>query len=1129
MSTIPERKLAWGFGLALVILAANALISYQDLAKLYASTRWFARSRDVLRGIHLVSAAFKDAEAARRGFFVDGNPDDRIEFNRAAERVMSRIDELHGLTSEHPEQHKRSRQLEADARARLGELRGSILRAESAGPDSFRRAFGDAPMRERLRTFFQRAKELEDAEEAELNAKAQARRAYVIRTYATFSIASTLALLLIGSIYLLVRRYLAARKQAERTLQDSEARVRLLLDSAGEGFYGVDTRGLCTFCNPAALQLFGLESVEQILGQNVHYLFHHTKVDGSPYPAEECPIYKTFVTGEGTLGEEDIFWRADGAPLPVEYRAHPVRRGGETLGAVVTFIDVAPRHRAETEMRLRDRALRAIAQGVFITDPQHLDEPIIYVNAAFERLTGYGQAEVEGRNVDFLFGPETDAGSVEELRSAFRDRKGTKVELLCYRKDGSTFWDALTLAPVERPDGRVSHFVGVVTDVTARRRDEQRVRDSEGRLRLMIESVRDYAIFSIDLQGRVSSWNTGAQRLFGFSDSEILGEPTDRLFTPEDRAAGVPGLERLRAESTGRSEEERWHFRGDGTRFLASGLVTAVRDESGTLLGYTKVARDITEPKRAEAELRAAKVAAEVANRAKSTFLANMSHELRTPLNAIIGYSEMLGEDAEDRGLDDLIPDLDRIHSAGKHLLGLINDVLDLSKIEAGRMELYLETFDLAEMVRDAVATVGPMAEKAHDLIRIDLPDGLGALHADLTKVRQGLLNLLSNAVKFTERGTIAVRGRREAGPAGSAWIVLEVADDGIGMTPEEQARLFRPFVQADGSTTRKYGGTGLGLTITRRFCQMMGGDIAVRSEAGVGSTFTIRLPADVEGRPGDVHAPNPIGLARPRGEGYSVLVIDDDPTVGDLMARVLAREGFRVEYAAGGELGLARARASKPDAITLDVMMPGMDGWSVLHALKADPELAAIPVILVSFLDDKNLGYALGASEYLSKPIDRARLASILKTYRREGAPALALVVDDDSDARAMVRQILEKEGWSVVEADDGSEGLKLAERSRPDLVVLDLTMPRVDGFDFAAEFRLRPEGAGVPILVVTARDLSAHDHARLGGKVESILRKGSTSRSDLLAEVRRHVPRRPDRPPLALPESAASMPGTG
>ncbi len=307
-------------------------------------------------------------------------------------------------------------------------------------------------------------------------------------------------------------------------------------------------------------------------------------------------------------------------------------------------------------MRLRERALKAIAQGVFITDPGRSDEPIIYVNTAFERLTGYTQAEAAGRNIEFLRGPETDPDAIEELQAAFRDHRETSVEMLSYRKDGTTFWDALTIAPVEGADGRVTHFVGVVTDVSERKRDEERLRESEERLRLMIESVRDYAIFAIDLKGRVSSWNSGAERLFGYADSAILGHKADLLFCPEDRAAGVPRLELARAESTGRADDERWYLRKDGSRFFASAMVTAVRDEVGTLLGYTKVARDITESKRVEAELRAAKEAAEVANRAKSSFLANMSHELRTPLNAIIGYSEMLEEEARDQGCDRVRP-----------------------------------------------------------------------------------------------------------------------------------------------------------------------------------------------------------------------------------------------------------------------------------------------------------------------------------------------------------------------------------------------------------------------------------------------------------------------------------------
>ncbi len=858
MTTNVDRKLAWGFALALTVLATNALVSYRDLADLVANADHVVHSRKVLEGVEDVASAMRDAESARRGILIDGNPRDYSAFERAAANLLGAIATLDRLARDRPDQRDACRALDRAAQDRIVDLRGSIARAQSGGLAQSREAFGLDPIRRRLEDFYRQTDAIERREARVLADRIIERRWSIRRAYYTFSIASTLALITIGSIFALVRRHLRSRKAAERSLQESEARVRLLLDSAGEGVYGVDVRGLCTFINPAALQLLGFDSVDRVLGRDMHDLIHSIRPDGSPYPVDQCPIYQTFRTGEGTLGEEDVFWGADGRPIPVEYRAHPIRRDGQTLGAVVTFVDLAPRLRAETEMRLRDRALKAIAQGVFITDPARSDEPIIYVNAAFERMTGYAQDEVAGRNIEFLRGLDTDPRAIEVLRAAFRDRRESTVEMLSYRKDGSTFWDALTLAPVEGPDGRVSHFVGVVTDVSGRRRDEERLRVSEERLRLMIESVRDYAIFAIDLEGRVSSWNTGAERLFGYPEPEILGEPTELLFTPEDRAAGIPLLERFQAEATGRADDERWHLRKDGSRFFASGMVTAVRDEAGTLLGYTKVARDITEPKRAEAELRAAKEAAEVASRAKSTFLANMSHELRTPLNAIIGYSEMLAEEATERDLGDLIPDLGRVRAAGKHLLGLINDVLDLSKIEAGRMELHRETFDVAAMVRGVVATIEPLAAKAGDALRVECSDGLGAMRADLTKVRQGLLNLLSNAVKFTEGGTIRVRADRDRDRSGREWIVLAVHDDGIGMDPGEMARLFRPFVQADASTTRRYGGTGLGLTITRRFCQMMGGEITVDSEPGHGSTFTIRLPADVDGGPGD---PSAVGV----------------------------------------------------------------------------------------------------------------------------------------------------------------------------------------------------------------------------------------------------------------------------
>jgi GAF domain-containing protein/CheY-like chemotaxis protein len=492
----------------------------------------------------------------------------------------------------------------------------------------------------------------------------------------------------------------------------------------------------------------------------------------------------------------------------------------------------------------------------------------------------------------------------------------------------------------------------------------------------------------------------------------------------------------------------------------------------------------------------------EVADRHKSEFLANMSHELRTPLNAIIGYSEMLQEDAEDLGAEQFTDDLKKINAAGKHLLELINAVLDLSKIEAGKMELYLESFDVAGLVRDIAAVIQPLAGKNANRLDVRCPAEIGSMHADLTKVRQALFNLLSNACKFTERGTVALSVAREA-TDGADRLVFSVSDTGIGMTPEQLGKLFAAFTQADAATTRRFGGTGLGLALSRRLCRMMGGDVTAESESGHGSTFTIRLPARVAEAVEEPPAPTPAAEPVQAGVG-TVLVIDDEAAVRDLMQRFLTKEGFRVVPAAGGEEGLRRAREIRPDAITLDVMMPGMDGWAVLTALKADPELADTPVIMLTIVDDKNLGYALGASDYLTKPIDRERLTAVLRQHRRDRP---VLVVDDDDNVRQLLRRMLEPEGYTVVEAENGRAALERLRDVTPSVVLLDLMMPEMDGFEFVTEFRRRETWRAIPIVVITAKDLSGAERERLNGYVHKILQKGTHSREQLLAEVRELV----------------------
>ena len=393
-----------------------------------------------------------------------------------------------------------------------------------------------------------------------------------------------------------------------------------------------------------------------------------------------------------------------------------------------------------------------------------------------------------------------------------------------------------------------------------------------------------------------------------------------------------------------------------------------------------------------------AKDAAEAANRAKSAFLANMSHELRTPLNAIIGYSEMLEEDAAASGNAGFMADLQKIRSAGKHLLDLINDVLDLSKVEAGKMKLYLETFDVAGVVEEVVPTAQPLMAKNGNTLEVRCAPDVGQLREDITKVRQVLLNLLSNAAKFTENGTVSLEVTRENDVAGT-WVVFRVRDTGIGMTPEQLGKLFQAFTQADGSTQRKYGGTGLGLALSRKFCVMMGGDINVQSEPGKGSTFTMRLPGDVENVDGEatsIHVsvkkrisqmvrPPDTAPAAAQAPRQRMLVIDDDPSVCELMTRLCGKEGYEVVTAATGEEGLKLAREKQPNLITLDVMMPGIDGWTVLKTLKADPQLSAIPVVMITIADDRQRGLALGAADYLVKPVDRNRLAGVLEAYRSD------------------------------------------------------------------------------------------------------------------------------------------------
>jgi len=791
----------------------------------------------------------------------------------------------------------------------------------------------------------------------------------------------------------------------------------------------------------------------------------------------------------------------------------------ETLGFPPQGTEPEPLEPQTTSAaRPRVADIQNFAQDVFDT----VREPLLVLdaalrvrtaNAAFYQTFRVSPAETESRLIYDLgngqWGPTALRTLLEDIvprSSVFNDfvlehdfpQIGRRVMLLNARR----LHAELVLLAME--------------DVTERRRSQQLLEQIESYAQDVVDTVRE-PLLILDSSLRVHSANRAFYQTFHVSSEETENQ---LIYELGNGQWDIPDLRTLLEDIVPMSSvfndfNLEHDFPVIGRRIM---LLNARKLRQGSHAELLVLAmEDVTERRRVEAEVAKAKEAAETANRTKSLFVANMSHELRTPLNAILGFSEMLQEEAVERKLNNFDSDLQKISTAGRQLLGLINDILDLSKIEAGKMELHLEVFEIQSLIDEVASTIHGLVEKNGNRLEIICAADIGMMRADLGKVRQGLLNLVSNSAKFTHGGQITVHVERQ-NMDGSEWIMFRVSDTGIGLSADQIVRLFQAFTQADASTTRKFGGTGLGLALTRRFCQMMSGDVSVHSVPGEGSVFTILLPAMVSEASSertavveDGHQTSPAGpeLSAEDSEPLPpvrtcVLVIDDDPVQRDLMQRYLHKEGYTVRAAAGGVQGLRLARQLLPAAITLDVMMPDMDGWSVLSALKGDATLCDIPVIMVTMVDDPERGFTLGASDYATKPVSRHRLSQILRKYTCLRPPCPVLVIDDDEGARSITRTMMEKEGWSVSEATNGIEALKSMEKERPSLIFLDLMMPEMDGFEFAAEVRRHPEWRSIPIVVITAQNLTNDERRRLTGHVESIVRKRGDSRGSLLAQVR-------------------------
>ncbi len=635
-----------------------------------------------------------------------------------------------------------------------------------------------------------------------------------------------------------------------------------------------------------------------------------------------------------------------------------------------------------------------------------------------------------------------------------------------------------------------------------------RAEKSERKLRSTVETILD-GVISIDEKGGIDSFNPAAEKLFGYASAEVIGQNVNILM-PEPYHTEHDGYLK-NYHTTGTAKiigigREVVGKRKDGSTFPMD-LSVSEMSVNGSRM-YTGIVRDITDRKLTEQELIAAKVMAEEASKSKSNFLANMSHELRTPLNAIIGYGEMLQEDAEETGNEGFVVDLKKITGAGRHLLSLINDILDISKIEAGKMDILLETFALKDFVNEISGTVKPLIEKNANSLSIQCGDGIGNMHADPAKVRQILFNLISNAAKFTKNGKVNLLVNRETEDGVEDWIVFRVSDTGMGMTDEQMGKLFENFSQVSRTAEYQFGGTGLGLAISHKFCDLMGGNIKVESEKDTGTSFTVRLPAHVIVESEDIGVPEEnrevqkLDLEFNEGKA-TVLVIDDDPLSRDLITRYLTGDGYQVATAGGGVEGVRLAKTLRPDIITLDILMPDKDGWSCLAEIKADPNTKHIPVVMCSTSDDHSKAFTLGARDYLTKPFDRKDLIDILAGYWSSTSSNQVLIVDDDLESRNIMARIMKGEKWNVIEAKNGRFAMEQIAKAVPTLIILDLMMPEMDGFQVIEELRKKEAWQAIPVVIMTAKTLTEEDHRLLNGYVKNLVHKTEDDGKGLLAAV--------------------------
>jgi PAS domain S-box-containing protein len=866
-------------------------------------------------------------------------------------------------------------------------------------------------------------------------------------------------------------------------------------------------------------------------------------------PGFEALVFKA------SRGIEDIYEltyiRKDGSRFPAVVSVTALRDAQDAIiGYLLIGTDNTARKKAEDALAKAGALQSAIFNSANFSSIATDAKGVIQIfNVGAERMLGYTAAEVMNKIT-----PADISDPLEVIARAtalsielgttitpgfealvFKASRGIEdiYELTYIRKDKSRFAAVVSVTALRDAQDSIIGYLLIGTDNTARKQIEeermkldQRLRDQHFYTRSLIESNID-ALMTIDPRGIITDVNKQTEALTGCTRDELIGAPFKNYFT--DAARAEAGINRVLREGKVTNYELTARAR-DGKLTVVSYNASTFHDRDRSLQGVFAAARDVTELKRFEHTLQVKNVELEDASRMKSEFLANMSHELRTPLNAIIGFSEILRDGLIGNMTDQQRGFIGDIFSSGTHLLSLINDILDLSKVEAGKMLLDLEPVPLQPLLRNALSIVREKAGLRRIRLGMDAAKDLDFIEADARKIKQIVYNLLSNAVKFSvEGGQVTLSARRVDRAAVSqlagTWtgrvlpvsendfqdfLELSVTDSGIGITPEGLERLFAPFSQVDSGLARKYEGTGLGLAMVKLLAELHGGAVAVQSAVGEGSRFTVWIPfreAVAQDAIAATHA-DVSEVAALTGERVA-LVVEDDFKSAELLRVQLEAEGFRVLHAASAEDALVVALEQPLSLITLDIMLPNMDGWEFLTQLKGMPGLSRIPVVIISIVADENRGVALGASAVMQKPILQKELYDSLFNLGllpvAHGRTLKVLVVDDDPKALDLLELRLDGLAHTVLRASGGQQAIDLARAELPDLIVLDIMMPNVNGFDVVNELHRDEQTSQIPILIVTAKRITPEDRTRLNGHVTSIMQKTEFNRDRFTAEVRR------------------------